>query len=166
MLLVTAGKSGHELSLEGFSPTREILEAQDEEEKSTKSSQEAQVITQEMKPRKRDKIVWYVITIVTTLLASFGVPYITTWSQTFALSAITMGLSILPLLLATLFYIPRKPVGSPLTHVFHLMFKTDCPGHDNNNDSSPSTRVQAPIGFKSDPRYTFQTWIPCIMLFI
>lgn len=153
LLLVTTGKSGHEFSLEGFSPTGEIIEAQDEEEKSTKSSQEAQVITQEMKPRKHDKIVWYAITIVATLFASLGVPYIiSTWSQTLALSAITMGFSILPLLLATLFYIPRKRIGSPLTHVFHVMFVIDCcPGHDNN-DSSPSTRVQTPIGFTSDPR--------------
>ncbi|KAK2989301.1 hypothetical protein RJ640_002586 [Escallonia rubra] len=158
LILVTAGKSGHRLSLDGFAPKQKNTKQKDQNEKTTKveeqktaeeDEKEAEIqdlqnettrpegtqcwkivtfwkmITFFSVAKKRIKknktlVIWLSISVIGSVIGSFALPYLTMamgWSKQFEFTAILMGTSLIPALLATLFYTPVKASGSPLSHV-------------------------------------------------
>ncbi|KAK3032324.1 hypothetical protein RJ639_035929 [Escallonia herrerae] len=158
LILITAGKSGLELSLDGFTPNQENTRQRDQNERTTKvegqktaeedekGGEIPQLQNETTRPQgtecwkivtfrkmitffsvvkkktKKNKalIVWWSISVIGSVIGSFALPYLTMamgWFKQLEFTAILMGTSLIPALLATLFYTPAKARGSPLSHV-------------------------------------------------
>ncbi|KAK3015371.1 hypothetical protein RJ639_006271 [Escallonia herrerae] len=161
LILVTAGKSGHKLSLDGLAPNQKNTKQKYQNEKTTKVEEQKtaeedekgaeipQLQNETTRPQgtecwknvtfrkiKKNKalIIWWSISVIGSVIGSFALPYLTTmmgeskkfmvmivWWKQLEFTAILMGTSLIPALLATLFYTPVKASGSPLSHVSRVL---------------------------------------------
>ncbi|KAK2970376.1 hypothetical protein RJ640_002464, partial [Escallonia rubra] len=163
LILVTAGKSGHKMSLDGFAPNQKNTEQKYQNEKTTKVEEQKTAAEDEKeaaeiqqlqnettgpqgtecwkivtfrkmitffsvvkKKTKKNKalVIWLSLSVIGFVIGSFALPYLTRmmgWSKQLEFTAILMGTSLIPALLATLFYTPVKASGSPLSHVSRVL---------------------------------------------